>query len=109
MPQLRFKGKRKHLLKVRLRLPPAEIGEGPGGIPKHGQLGVVPQLVQEGVQGLVPQHQIPADRGIPCDVAQSPHRLHTAASLFPPLSLTTWGDYDCRSSGDDATALPCNA
>ena len=64
-----------HLLEVWLWLSPAEVGEGPGGVPEHGELGVVPQLHEEGNKGFVTQDQVATGWRVSCNVAQSPDSL----------------------------------
>lgn len=49
------------LLKGRRRLlSSAEVGERPGGVAQHRQLGVVLELLQEGCQGAAFQHEVSA-------------------------------------------------
>ena len=64
-----------HLLKGRLRLPPAKIRQRPGCVSQHGQLIAILKLVQQWLQCACPQHLVPALGGVPCDVAQCPHCL----------------------------------
>ena len=58
-------------------LPSAEVGQRPGCIAEHGQLGVVLELLQEGRQGTALEHQISALRRVACNVPQSPNSLHS--------------------------------
>lgn len=68
-----------HLLKLRLRLAPAEVGQRPGGVAQHGHLGVVLQLLHQRVQRAVAQHQVAALGRVARNVAQRPDRLRGGA------------------------------
>lgn len=54
-----------------------EVGKGPGGIPQHRQLRVVFELLQQGCQGSMLQHKIPALCRVAGNVPQGPHCLNT--------------------------------
>merc|ERR1719253_1016201 len=62
-------------LEVRLGLAPAEVGQGPRGVPEHGELGPLVELGQEGGHGPRGQDEVPAGGGVARDVPQGPHGL----------------------------------
>lgn len=65
--------RRTDVLEAGLRLPPAEVGQGPRSVAEHRQLGAVGQLLEERAHGTLLQHQVAAHRRVPCDVAQGPN------------------------------------
>jgi hypothetical protein len=62
-------------LEGRLGLAAAEVGEGPGGIPEHGELGRLHQVLQERTHGAVLEDVVAALRRIAGNVTESPHSL----------------------------------
>ena len=62
-------------MEIGLGLPTAEVGQGPGGIPEHGELGGLLELLEEGGQSIVLQDEVPALRGVSSNVAQGPDGL----------------------------------
>jgi len=63
------------LLKGRLRLAAAEVGQRPGRVAQHRDLGVVLELAEQRHQRVALQHQVAALWGVARNVAQRPHRL----------------------------------
>merc|ERR1719460_2451663 len=64
-----------HLLEGRLGLAPAVVGERPGRVSEHGDLGLGVELREEGVHGVGVEHEVPALWAVAGDVAEGPHRL----------------------------------
>ena len=62
-------------LEVRLGLTPAEVAESPGGVPEHGELGVLVKLLKEGLHGTGGKHLVPAWRAVSGDIPKGPDGL----------------------------------
>jgi hypothetical protein len=54
-----------------LRLATAEVGKSPGGVPEHGELGRLCQVLQEGTHGAVLKDVVAALRRIASNATQS--------------------------------------
>ena len=65
-----------HLRKIRGGIfPPAEIAEGPHGVPGHGEPGGLGEKGEERGEDALVQHVVPALRAVTSDVAESPDCL----------------------------------
>lgn len=58
-----------------LRLSPAEVGQRPGGVSQHGQLGSVGELLQQRAHCPLLEDQVAAHGGVTSDVPEGPDLL----------------------------------
>ena len=68
------------LLEGRRRLPSAEVGQRPGGVPLHGHLAGVLQLLHERDERPCRQDHVSALVRVACNVAQGPHCLQAGST-----------------------------
>ena len=83
-------------IEVGLGLATAEVGQGPGGIAKHGQFGVLVKLLKEGLHGPGLKDEVTAGRAVTGDVAEGPN------GLFPNVVV---GRHEKTDEDGDSTDL----